>query len=207
MDGLGYPFTRLQRMTLEPVPLRPDLAYRTVGNPGKLVQVGTGAGVDGLDRQGLDVGVCGVEDHEARPVFARVHCLDATVQLDALVWPVIMMDTGHRHCRIDPLHEFANICSEQKIVVTENAKPLVPVQKRRQEPGIGELGGGQRIDSAAIESRLDQFPEVEFSDSDRDTSVSFDCESAHIGDFRYLSIRSDIDVDWLLGHGTDLTRI
>src|SRR4029453_18979357 len=104
---------------LDPVPGGGQIADLVVAQPFEAVQPGAWPLVNGADRQPPCAGVATIEQHETRPILARVALLDTAVHLARLARCVNLLADQHGLAVVHQWQELSNISEEQEVAIAE----------------------------------------------------------------------------------------
>jgi hypothetical protein len=161
MHHVGRTLRRLLAPALEPVPGDGKIADVLVLHPLHAVQVSATLAIDDVGRERFDGGVFAVEEHQRRPILARISVLHLAVHLYRFFGLVVVLHAVNRLRRLGVFFEARDVAEKEKIAIAEQRPALIAGERGRQKPGVGELGRGKRIFFAMEESASAQIVELD----------------------------------------------
>ncbi len=160
------------------------------------MQIGPGFPVDDFRRERAHRGMLAVEQHQRRPVLARISALHRAVHFRLLGRLIVVLHAIDGLVALRVSGKPGDIGQEQKIAIAEQRPTLVAGKARSEKPRIGEFGRGQRILIAPVKFVRAQLVELDRLDVDQNRCAPLERKLGHVVSDRFAFVPADKNTEW-----------
>src|SRR5579885_3073328 len=147
-----------------------------------------------------------IEQHQRRPVLARIDGLRLAVHLHRVLRSVVVLHAIDRLRRLRVFDEAGNVAKKEKIAIAKQRPAVIARKRGREKTRIGEIGGGERIFRAPVKLSLAQLIELDRGHLDRNRRMPLQRKFRDIIGDRLALIPADKNPKWTGHSSTRLAR-